>query len=179
VTGEVLNLKLPVVNSVFKAMDTEGGTVDADVVSSIAVSIASLVAMLVVGLGIALAVPLRPLLASPEAAAAADRLLPAVLGALAVSMLLTSDLGGNVHAKGRLSGLILPVAILALLTCFDRQISGFLHLDRLVGQEGAGVILGVLQGFLIIAILPITYFSTRWLYRRGRIEVSLREPREP
>jgi hypothetical protein len=173
VTGEVINLKLPVVNTVFKTLDIETGTIDADVVSSIAISIASLVVMVIVAIGIALAVPLKPILALPAVGAASSNLLPAVLGSLLVSMLLTSDLGGNVHAKGRLKGLVLPVAILALLTCFDTQISTFLHLDTLLGQKNTGVLMSVLQGFVILVILPISYFSTRWLYRKGKIEVTL------
>ncbi|MDR0347577.1 MAG: hypothetical protein LBH56_04300 [Coriobacteriales bacterium] len=176
-TGEVINLKLPVVNTVFKTLDIETGTIDADVVSSIAVSVASLVVMVVVAIGIALAVPLKPILALPAVEAASGNLLPAVLGSLLVSMLLTSDLGGNIRVKGRLKGLILPVIVLALLTCFDTQISAFLHLDTLLGQENTGVLMGLLQGFIIIAILPITYFNTKWLYKRGKIKVIL--PQDP
>ncbi|MDR0350679.1 MAG: hypothetical protein LBH64_03910, partial [Coriobacteriales bacterium] len=174
-TGEVINLKLPVVNSVFKDMDVEAGTVDADVISSIAISIASLVVMVIVTIGIVLAVPLRPILALPAVAIASNNLLPAVLGSLLVSMLLTSNLGGNVYAKGRLKGLILPVAILALLVCFDTQISVFFHLDTLLGRENSGVLMSVLQGFIIIVILPIAYFNTKWLFKRGKIKVEMRK----
>jgi hypothetical protein len=173
-TGEVINLKLPVVNNIFKDMDVETGTVDADVISSIAVAVASLVVMVVVTIGIMLAVPLGPILALPAVATASSNLLPAVLGSLLVSTLLTSSLGGNVYAKGRLKGLVLPVVVLALLTCFDTQISVFLHLDILMGRENSGVLMSVLQGFVIIAILPITYFNTKWLFRKGKIKVGLR-----
>jgi hypothetical protein len=174
-TGEVLNLKLPVVNSVFKALDIEMGTVDADVISSIAVSIASLVVMIIVTFGIVLAIPLQPILALPSVEIASNNLFPAVIGALLVSMLLTSDLGGNVYAYGRFKGFILPVVFLVLIVYFDPQISAFLHLDTLLGQEGTGVIMSVLQGFVIIAVLPITYFNTKWLYIKNRIRVGLHE----
>jgi hypothetical protein len=174
-TGEVINLKLPVVSSVFKAADIEPGTVGADVISSIAVGIASLVVMVVVAIGIALAIPLQPVLALPAVETAASNLLPAVLGTLLVSILMTNDLGGNVCARGRFKGLILPVALLALVTLFDPQISAFFHLDTLLGREGSGVIMSVLQGFVILAVLPITYFNTKWLYAKGLIKVGLRE----
>jgi hypothetical protein len=175
VTGEVINLKLPVVNSVFKDMNIQTGSVDADVISSIAVSIASLVVMVVVAIGVILAVPLQPLLALPSVGTAAENLLPAVLGTLLVSMLLTEDLGGNVRARGRLKGFVLPVAFLALVIRFDAEISAFLHLDTLLGRENTGVFMTVLKQFMIIAVLPITYFSTKWLYKKGRIEVNLRD----
>jgi hypothetical protein len=154
----------------------EPGTVDADVIASIAVSIAAIVVMLIVALGIALALPLQPILALPAVGTAANNLLPAVLGSLIVSMLLTNDLGGNVYARGRFKGLVLSVALLVLLTCFDQQISAFLYLDTLLGQQGRGVLMTSLQGFVIMAILPVTYFSTKWLYRRGQIRVELCEP---
>jgi hypothetical protein len=44
-----------------------------------------------------------------------------------------------------------------------------------MGQENTGVLMGVLQGFVILAILPITYFNTKWLFKRGKIKVGLRE----
>lgn len=178
-TGEVINIKLPVVSSVLKDMNIETGSVKADVVSSIAVSIASLIVMAIVTIGIALAVPLRPVLALPAVGTASDNLLPAVLGALLVSMLLTDNLGGGVYASGRLKGLVLPAAILALITCFDDQISVFLHLDTLMGQENTGVIMSALKTFMIIAILPITYFSTKWMYKKGRIKVDKRTAPPP
>ncbi|MDR1131752.1 MAG: hypothetical protein LBL15_04975 [Oscillospiraceae bacterium] len=178
-TGEVINLKLPVVNVVFRIMAVEAGTVEADVIASVAVSIASLVTMLIVALGIALTLPLQPVLALPSVKIASNNLFPAVMGALLVNMLLTNDLGGGIYARGRLKGLVLPAVLVALLTGFDSQISAFLHLDTLLGQAGNGVIMSVLQGFVIIAILPVAYFSTKRLYNRGAITVDLRKGAPP
>jgi hypothetical protein len=35
------------------------------------------------------------------------------------------------------------------------------------------VIMTVFQGFVIIGVLPVSYFCTRWLYKKGLIQVSL------
>jgi hypothetical protein len=76
-------------------------------------------------------------------------------------------------ARGRYKGAVLPAFFVAALTVFDRQLSSLLRLDRLLGAEGSGVITTTLQGFVIICMLPITYFSTKWLYNRNHIIVRL------
>jgi hypothetical protein len=174
-TGEVMNLKLPVVNNVLKMMNVEPGTVESDIISSIVVSVASLVTTAIVAVGILLAIPLQPVLSLPAVKVASTNLFPAVLGALLVSALMTKNLGGDIRTRGRFKGMILPVAVVVLITYFDPQISAFLHLDKLLSQEGAGVIMSVFQGFVILLILPITYFNTKWLYKKNKIQVYLRD----
>jgi hypothetical protein len=176
ITGEVINLKLPVASNAMKILNIEPGTDGADAICSIAVSIASFVTIAIVTAGVALAVPLQPLLAAPAISAAASNILPALFGALAANAL-DSDLGGGISARGRFKGLLPCAAALLLLSVFDRQISGFLHLDELAGQDGKGVIMSGFQGFVVIAMLPVSYFSTKWLYAKKRIEVRLPEDR--
>jgi hypothetical protein len=172
ITGEVINLKLPVANNAMKIMNTEPGSEGADIVSSIAVSVASFVTIAIVSVGVLLAVPLQPFLALPAVSAAFSNILPALFGALVVNAM-DSDLGGGIRARGRIKGLIPSAALLVLLFIFDRQVSGFLHLDTLANQPGRGVITSGFQGFVVIAMLPVSYFATKWLYRAGQIRVRL------
>jgi hypothetical protein len=95
-----------------------------------------------------------------------------MLGCLLVSSLGPS-VGGGVTVKGRIKCAVAPVLFVAALTLFDRQISVFFHLDRLFGTEGSGVIMSVLQGFVIMCTLPITNFSAKWLYRKKYVSVRL------
>jgi hypothetical protein len=44
-----------------------------------------------------------------------------------------------------------------------------------MGQENTGVIMTTLKAFVILAVLPITYFSTKWLYKKDKIKVSRRD----
>jgi hypothetical protein len=174
ITGEVLNLKLPVVNNALKQMNVELGTEASDIVSSIAVCTATFVTIAVVSVGVLLAVPFQPLLAAPAMRTASANILPAMFGSLLVNAL-SSSLGGGVVAEGRIKSALVPAVFVALITLFDRQISVFLHLDRLLGAEGAGVIMSYLQGFVVIATVPVAYICTRWLYNKNKIRVRLPE----
>ncbi|MDR1589217.1 MAG: hypothetical protein LBS51_03380 [Oscillospiraceae bacterium] len=172
ITGEVLNLKLPVVNNALKLMNVEQGSEESDVVSSIAVCTATFVTIAVVSVGVLLATPFQSLLAAPAVRTASANILPALFGSLVINAL-GGPLGGGVTVEGRAKNALLPIALVALITLFDRQISVFLRLDRLLGAEGAGVIMTYLQGFVVIATMPVTYFCTKWLYGKNHIRVRL------
>ncbi|MDR2421193.1 MAG: hypothetical protein LBD49_03690 [Oscillospiraceae bacterium] len=171
ITGEVVNLKLPVLNSVMGAMKAEPGSQEADVLAVIAVCAASLVTAAVVAAGIALMAPLRPILTAPVVRTASANIVPALFGALLAGVA-GRELGGGVTARGRLLGLFPAAALTALITVFDGRLSAFLGLDKLMGQEG-GVIIPSFRSFVIIALLPVTYFFGKWMYKRGYIAVAL------
>jgi hypothetical protein len=173
ITGEVLNLKLPVVNSAMKMMNAEPGTEESDVVSSLAVCAATFVAVAMVAAGVILAVPFQPLLSAPAVRTASSNILPAMLGCLLVSVL-GSDVGGGVRVYGRPKCAILPAALVALITLFDARISALLRLDKLMGAaEGSAVIISKLQGFVVICVVPAAYLFTQRLYRSKRVVVRL------
>ncbi|MDR1439958.1 MAG: hypothetical protein LBJ10_08105 [Clostridiales bacterium] len=167
-TGEVINLKLPVANNAMRIMDTAPGTEEADVISSIAVSTSSFVTVGVVTIGVLLATPLRPILSLPAVSAASASIVPALFGALLVNSL-SGDLGGGVRVRGRFAGLAPTIALLLLITLFDAPLSRLLRLDAFAHAEGKGVIMSSFQGFVVILMLPVSYFSTRWLYKKNRI----------
>ncbi|MDR2357542.1 MAG: hypothetical protein LBD92_05620 [Oscillospiraceae bacterium] len=170
ITGEVLNLKLPVVNNALKLMNVEPGGEDSDIVSSIAVCSATFVTAAVVAVGVLLASPFQPLLASSAVRVASANTLPAIFGSLIVNALVSSP-GGGIVVEGRIKSALIPAAFVALITLFDRRISVFLHLDSLLGADGSGVIISHLQGFVVIATVPVTYFYTKWLYNKNIIRV--------
>lgn len=171
ITGEVINLKLPVVNSVISVMKAEPGTQEADVLAVFAVCTASLVTAVVVAVGVALMVPLQPVLTAPVVKTVASNIVPALFGALLTGAL-GREIGGGVTARGRLYGMLPAAALVAAITVFDAPLSAFLGLDRLIGREG-GVIMSAFSGFVIIAMLPITHFFSKWLYKRGYISIAL------
>ncbi|MDR2665587.1 MAG: hypothetical protein LBC21_04855 [Oscillospiraceae bacterium] len=172
ITGEVLNIKLPVANNALRVMNAEPGSESSDIISSIAVCAATFVTLAVVSVGVVLSVPFQPLLSSHAVRIIASNILPAMLGCLLVSALRPS-VGGGVMIRGRAKCAVAPALFVAALTLFDKQLSVLLHLDRLLGAEGKGVIMSTLQGFVIICTLPITYFSAKWLYRKKYVRVRL------
>lgn len=153
ITGNVLNMKLPVAMNALRIMDVEQGTEAGDVVSAIAVGVSSLVTLVIMTLGAILMVPLRPILTLPAVRIASSFILPALFGGLLVGIL-GNDVGGGVIIKGRLKAAIVPALIVAALFLVSEQIMQ-------------------LQGVLIILMLPVTYFGAKLLYKRGKITVVL------
>lgn len=158
ITGNVMNLKLPVATNALKLLDIEHGSEDADVISAIAVSISSVITVVIIMLGVILMVPLKPVLTIPSVSIATSHILPALFGALATGIF-SDNIGGGIRAKGRLKAAIVPLIIMVGLYLINAQI---------VSQ---------FQGFLIIAMLPFTYFGSKLLYKKGQIKVIL--PSDP
>jgi hypothetical protein len=160
ITGNISNLKFPVAKSAMQILDVEEGTEDADIVCSIAVSVSSFVTIAVIVIGVILLQPLRPVLSLPVFKLASGNIVPALFGSLIVGSL-GSQLGGGIRAKGRWKGAILPVVILVLV---------YVIVAYGLKQPGA---FGLYQGFVMLALIPITWFSHKWLYKIGQIKVTL------
>lgn len=154
ITGNVMNLKLPVAANSVKLLNVEQGTEKGDVISAIAISISSIATVVIIAIGVLLMVPLKPVLSTPAVQTASHYILPALFGALSLG-LLGRNVGGGVIIKGRFKAAIIPAII--VVTIFF--ISPFLAHN--------------LSGVLIIVSLPITYFSSKFLYKRGKIKVIL------
>lgn len=159
VTGNVMNLKVPVANNAVKLTDVQPGSEEGDVIGNIAVSISSFVTVLIIALGVILMVPLRPLLTAPAVKTATTYIMPALFGSMALGIF-SSNIGGGVRAPGRLKGAIAPAIIMAALTL----------LDKFVLKTG---MLASLQGVLILIMLPVAYFGTKILFKKGKIKVLL------
>lgn len=90
ITGNILNLKLPVVVSAQKIVGVEPGTEEGDVVAIIAVGVSSLVTTVILFLGMALIGSwLVPILNHPVVKPGFDNVTPALLGAIAIPQFLS------------------------------------------------------------------------------------------
>ncbi|MDD4311203.1 MAG: hypothetical protein PHW41_01830 [Eubacteriales bacterium] len=161
VTGNVLNLKLPVANNAMHLMDVQYGSEKADVIGSIAVSVSSILTVVIIALGMLLMVPLQPVFNLPAVKTASAYVLPALFGSMALGIF-NDNLGGGIRAPGRLKGAIVPTIIVLTLSIADKYIL----------KTG---MLSSVQGVLILMMLPITYFITKSLYKKGKIQVILPE----
>ncbi|MCI7768735.1 MAG: hypothetical protein MSH44_00315 [Christensenellaceae bacterium] len=86
VTGNLSNLKVPCALSCLDAENVKASTDEGDIIATVSTAVSSIVTILVIIFGVILiaATPLAELLAKPAAQKAADYLLPALFGALAV-----------------------------------------------------------------------------------------------
>ncbi|MDR0636799.1 MAG: hypothetical protein LBF87_06945 [Treponema sp.] len=160
ITGNISNLKLPIAKTALEILDIEAGTEDADIVTSIAVSVSSFVTIAVIVVGVILLQPLQPLLNLPVFKLASGNIVPALFGSLVVGSL-SSKLGGGVTCWGRWKVpaiLFVIVAVVYLIVVYGMNNSmGF----------------ALYQGFLMLALIPIGWFSNKWLYKIGQIKVLL------
>lgn len=154
ITGNVLNLKLPATLNALKITNLKQGTEAADAVTGIAVAVASIVTMSMIFIGVLMLAPLKPLLSSEPIQTATAYVLPALFGCLILS-LFSSDVGGGVKIYGRLKAAIGPFFI-ALIIFF-------------IIPEYYEVV----EGFIMIVFIPIIYYITKIMYRRGMIKVEL------
>lgn len=155
ITGNVTNLKIPTAANAMRIVNVEQGSERGDVVSAIAVAISSITTVAILAVGALLMVPLKPILLLPAVQTATAYILPALFGAFGVSML-TESLGGGIRAKGRLLGALPPIVLMAVL---------FFAVPKVMQ----------LQGVLILLMLPVTYYGSKLLYKKGLIKVSLPE----
>ena len=160
ITGNIFNLKLPAAVNAQKIANVEKGTDIADAISGIAVAVSSLTTMVIIAIGVFLLTPLKPVLESEAVATATNYILPALYGYLCLSFFNTSAGGGN-KLYGIPKTLILPFLLAAALFLFIIPDS-----------------YGVVQGFIIIAYMPILYFITKFLYKKGKVRVELAAEKE-
>jgi hypothetical protein len=160
ITGNISNLKLPVAKTALQILDVEEGTEDADIVTSIAVSVSSFVTIAVIVLGVILLQPLQPVLDLPVFKLASGNIVPALFGSLIVGSL-GSRIGGGITCQGRWKSAVILFAVVAAV-----------YLVVVYGMKNA-MGFALYQGFLMLALIPIGWFGTKWLYKAGQIKVLL------
>ena len=83
ITGNLINMKIPCAMDARDKAGVKAGTMENEIISTIAIAASSLTTILVIALGVLLLVPLRPILESPVLQPAFDTVVPALFGALA------------------------------------------------------------------------------------------------
>lgn len=159
ITGNLANLKLPVATNAMKELDASYGSEEADICSSIAVGVSTFVTIIIVAIGVILMIPLQPVLSLPAVKTATSYILPALFGCL-VMQLMDPNLGGGVSSPNRLKGTVLPVAIIFAVAALDKYV----------------LKLGIMtkyQGVVVLALIVLLYFNTKFLYKKGKINVYL------
>ncbi len=152
-TGNIMNLKLPAVINAVEMTGVEEGSEASDVISGLAVAVSSVVTMVIIVIGVLLLVPLQPILESENVQIASKYIVPSLFGALGLGILVGKGNGGHV-IKGKLYAVIVPVILMTLV---------FFAIGAHYTES--------LSGVLILINLPIIYFTSKWLFKRGKIQV--------
>ena len=158
ITGNVMNLKLPVAINAIDIAGVEQSTDEGDAVVTVAVGASSIVTMAIIALGVILLVPLQPIFAIPAVKTATGYMLPALFGGLALGIF--NGRSGKYNIKGKLLGAVPAVIIVIILMIM-------------------GVPLSTYQGFVIVGMIPVTILTSWLMYKKGIIKVYEQGKTEP
>ncbi len=89
-TGNVTNMKIPVVMNSKEIAQTESGTIVHEIISTISVAVSAMVTTLVIVAGVLLIVPLQPILQNEALLPAFNNVVPALFGALGLKYFVKS-----------------------------------------------------------------------------------------
>ncbi len=148
-TGNVMNLKIPVVVNAQAMTETSQGTEEGDVIATIGVAVSSIVTTVIIVIGVILLVPLRPVLTSQPVQVATRYLLPALFGGIFLSFV--NDDCGEYIAKGKSYSMIFPLIVVFAVNFFM----------PLSGKEG----------FVVLVCMALTAVSALILYKKGIIKM--------
>ena len=157
ITGNIMNLKLPVAINAIKLAKKEQKTPEGDAIASVAVAVSSIMTVIILAIAALLSSQIAFVFEIPQVKTASNYIIPALFGSLTLGLFGNSS-SGNKIVKHGIRGVIPVLIIVTLLSLFVRITSG-------------GSLFGAV-GFIIIAMLPIAIITSRILWKKGKITVE-------
>lgn len=146
ITGNVMNLKLPVALNAKELTNTDVGSEESDVIATIAISVSSITTMIIIAIGVLLLVPLEPVFSLPAIQTATQYMLPALFGGMFLPMLLNNRVG-EYKVKNRLLPIVIPIILITIINQFLLPLKG-------------------MEGFALLIIIPLTIFIANIMYKK-------------
>ena len=156
ITGNIMNLKLPVAVNAMKITKKEPNTPEGEAISSVAVAVSSIMTVIILALAALLSTWISPVFELPSVKTASNYLIPALFGSLTLGLFGNTNTGKKVVKNGVMG--VLPVIILVTVIAL------------LVRISSGGSLFGAI-GFLILFMLPIAIISSRIMWKKGIIKV--------
>ena len=144
ITGNIMNLKLPVAVNAMKITKKEPNTPEGEAISSVAVAVSSIMTVIILALAALLSTWISPVFELPSVKTASNYLIPALFGSLTLGLFGSTNTGKKVVKNGVMG--VLPVIILVTVIAL------------LVRISSGGSLFGAI-GFLILFMLPIAIIS--------------------
>lgn len=149
-TGNVINLKVPVVINAQSMTGVSQGTDAGDTIATIGVAVSSIITTLIIAAGVLLLVPLQPVLTSPVVQTATQYLLPSLFGGIFLTFV--NDDCGEYVAKNKPLAMVLPLVLVFVVNAFF----------PLAGREG----------FAVLGCMAVTALCAVGLYKAGIIRMT-------
>lgn len=152
ITGNVMNLKLPVALNARQLTNAKIGTEKSDAITTMAIAVSSMTTMIIIMLGVFLLVPLSPVFELPVVQTATAYILPALFGGMFVPMLLNNQVG-DYKVKNRLLPTIVPLILIVVINQFFFPLKG-------------------MEGIVLLVTIPITIGIARIMYNKKIITME-------
>lgn len=156
ITGNIMNLKLPVAVNAMKLANKEPNTPEGEAISSVAVAVSSIMTVVILALAALLSTWISPIFELPSVKTASNYLIPALFGSLTLGLFGNTNTGKKVVKNGVMG--VVPVIVIVTVIALLARISS--------GASLFGMI-----GFLILFMLPIAIISSRIMWKLGIIKV--------
>lgn len=154
ITGNVLNLKLPVAINAQQIAEVEPNTDESDAISTMAIALSSLETIVIIALGVLLLKPLSPVFSLPAVKTATSYMVPALFGGLAMGVF--GKGGGKTVVKNKMLIAVLPLLLI---------VAGLFFIPKMTSY----------QGYAIIAMIFVTIGWAYLLYKKGVVKVVNRD----
>lgn len=155
ITGNVMNLKIPVALNARELTGARMGSEDSDVITTMAIAISSITTMVILSLGVLLIVPLSPIFSLPAVQTATTYMLPALFGGMFLPMLINNQVGAY-RVKNRLLPTLIPVLLIVIVNLFIVPLKGF-------------------EGIALMVVIPLTIIIAKMMYNKKLIKMYKRE----
>ena len=159
ITGNLMNMKVPVAVNAIKTAKQEPSTPGGDCVAAIGIAVSSIITIVVLAVTAALAAQLSWLYDIESFQIASSYLIPALFGSMTLGLFAANGTGKKIVKNGVMG--VMPVLILVSLITIAA---------RIASPDLAGQLLG-LAGPIIIVMLPIGILSSWIMYKKGIIKV--------
>ena len=148
ITGNVMNLKLPVAISAQQIAGVEANTPESDAITTMAIALSSLETIIIIAIGVLLLKPLQPILSLESVKTATAYMVPALFGGLILGIF---KQGGKTRIKNKnLIGVLPALLVIAGLVIFPSIKSK--------------------QGFVLLAMIPLTVAWAYFLWKKGIVK---------
>lgn len=150
-TGNLMNLKVPCVLNAQKVAKVDQGTTEGDAIALIATAVSSIVTIVIMAIGMLLIVQLQPLLENENVSIAADYIMPALFGCMALALFGRG--GGKTYVKNKLLSIVVPAIIVSILA--------------IMGVASLGM-----ASWLMLVMIPLSILCARILWKKGIVRVE-------
>ena len=156
ITGNIMNLKIPIATNAQEIANTSKGTEESDVITTLAIGVSAMVTIVMIAFGVLLLVPLEPFMTSAPVQTASNYVLPALFGALIIGLLKQT---GDVQVKGKLKAGVIPFVLLLIINIFLMSTEQY-------------------SGILLLLTIPLTILIAYPLFKKGYITIEIKETKE-